>query len=436
MPGNTRLSEIKRQQLDELFRLVMLIKDRQLQNEIIAALNALKFVKPTNSRSTQTVEQAQEMNIVKDAPVENRLIKLKYSENPRKRKRSKKGPVVISSKRSSVEIVSNVVVTQPPVEPATTSEFPSIFESPPLLDVDFVMDPRMDLSDIERDAFPDKNDMEYIEKKMIEEFIACYKLVNGFYPIQVAIMEHDFKLFQRQLYVLNARKIDLNDIFTEENQNLLELAIMSKCPLKYFDHLINYGMKFDIIDNSNNNNILDVIACSSDDEKLFSYFLRKLPIDLLRDVNADGSAVLHSLVKKNQFKMIHVLLNHIDEVLKLKPLKFEESSVIECQKEMEELYKKAFPKIIERREIHKMKCDILNLQDEVSGQTPLLVALSSQYTHIAYMLLNHLADPSIKEYSGSDYQTYLVNKNKTKDKQLEDVITKVLIILSEMRKCS
>lgn len=437
MDGNQKYQDRQenKKYYSELMGLVLKIEDMKLQANITAAINSIPcFLHciPKETKATQTWERE-----------DRRFIDLKYSDTQgkRKRRRSKKGPEVIPTKKV-IEILSHKIL-----QPSTSSTTSVISKSPTpppeteLLpipsdqDLPFV-EKMLEGDELDLDVFPEQNDMRYIQNTMIEEFISCYKQENGFYPIQAAIMEDNFKWFQRQLYVLNFRKINLNEIFTEENHlNLLELAINSKLelPLEYFENLLKYGMKYDTVDESNKNSILDVIVRFSDNVEYFSYFLKKLPLDFLTNLNSDGCGILHMCVKKNQFKMVQILLDHIDACLQLKPLVFEGSTNMEKADVVENVYKEAFLSICERKQSHETKEGILNLQETTSGRTPLLMALSSQYLHIAYMLLNHLADPSIKDFSGNDALAFLANSNK--NNHLEDVIVNVSTILKELREC-
>lgn len=431
MEGNQKYVEIKRnfEHYRELLRLVLKVEDKELQTNILAAINSIPHClncmrKETDTKASQTGEDGQ-------------YIDLKYSDNSgkRKRKRSKKGPEVIPTKRI-IEIISQEIIkpeSEAKPKPSTSEGKSESTESENLEGLGDFVKQFIEGSVCESDVFPQDN-LKYIERTMIEEFIAAYKRVDGLLPIQTAIKEKDFRLFQRQLYVLNKRNIDLNGILTEEDeQNLLELAVRSDCSFEYFDHLFKYGIQCDTIDSFNDYSILDVIIDSSNNTELFSYFLKKLPLDFLKIKNSDGYGVLHMCVKKNKFRMVQALLNHVDEALELKPLKVPEH---EDTRELENWYKEAFSSISERKQIHDIKEAILNLQDTASGRTPLLVALSSQYFHIAYMLLNHLADPSIADYSGNDSQAFLNNGKKTKNKTLEDITVNVSTILKELRECS
>lgn len=433
MEGNQRYIEIKRnfKEYDELVRLVLKVEDTELQTDIMRAINSIPpcyncLLKERADKATQTGE-------------DGNFIDLKYADNvgKRKRKRSKKGPEVIHSSTSSspvekpkIQILSQKVITGPT---STSNSQPGTPE--------FVDDAFVDkvLSGNVLEVFPPQDDLEYIQKTMIDEFIACYRRVDGLFPVQAAIKDHDFKLFQRQLWVLHVRKIDLNSINSvfqdgeEVFQNLFELAIRNKCPIDYFENLIKYGLKVDTIDCFDGNNILHDIVNLSEDLDLLTYFLKIVPLDFLKDLNYDGYGVLHICAKKNQFRMIQVLLDHVDEVLNLKPLKFDESVILDDEDMYEQEYKQAFLTISERKQIHETKEAILNLKDTTSGRTPLLVALSSQHIHIVYMLLNHLADPSIIDYNGCDSQTFLNNGDKAKNKQLEDMFVNVSTILKELK---
>lgn len=432
MVGNQKFQEIQRnfKYYDELLGLVLKIEDKALQKDIVSAINSIPrclrcMPKETNTKSTQTGE------------LEDRL-DLKYSDNrgKRKRRRSKKGPEVIPTKKILFEEIhqpstSSSAISTPPPQP---------IESPPILDAIAIIEDLLGLpfadeilKNNDTDTFSEQDDIKNIEKTMVREFISCYKQEDGFYPIQRAIMNDDFKLFQRQLYVLNLRKIDLNGIFTEDHLNLLELAIRSKpkFALEYFNNLTKSGMKLNTIDEVNQSSILDVIVSLTDNEKYFSYFVKQLHPDFLTNLNSDGCGILHMCVKKNQFKMVEILLNHIDTLCGLKPLVFEEP--MENEEVVENLYKEAFLSISERKKTHPIKESILNLKETTSERTPLLMALSSQYLHIAYMLLNHLADPLIKDSAGNDGLAFLTSSNKEKNKHLEDVIVNVSTILKQYR---
>ncbi|KAL5278838.1 hypothetical protein ACFFRR_003456 [Megaselia abdita] len=423
MEGNQRYIEIKRnlEHYNELIRLVLKVKDTELQMEIMCAINAIPscincMKKETAEKATQTVK-------------DENYIALKYSDNQgkRKRKRSKKGPEVIPTpaQKAKIEILKQEVLVKPSTSTETLPQIPSTSEFPDSF-VDEILKGNV------TDVFPPPNDLMYIQNTMIREFITSLKRVDGVLPIQTAIKVKDFKLLQRQLFVLGVRQIDLNSIFTEEDENLLELAIRSKCSLEYFEKLIHYGMKFDTI-NCFDDSILYVVGNISDDEELFSFFLKKLPLDFLMKLNSDGFSVFHICVKRNKFKMIQVLLDHIDGVLGLNPLKLIDSEDLNSEDMVEKAYKRAFLNINERKQIHKTKEGILNLKEIISGRTSLMVALSSNQIHIAYMLLNHWADPSVVDLSGCDCQSLLNNDEKTKNKHLEDVIVNVTTILKELR---
>lgn len=426
MEGSMKYYKIKTnlEQYSELFRLVLKIADMELQNEIVQAINEIPLcacMREKISKSTQTGE-------------DGNFIELKYAPNTgkRRRKRSKKGPEVISTtpaKKPVIEIISDESICPPSttispapssIQPQSSSEFPEEF-------VDEMLSGNCSGSEI----FPQNDDLDYIKKTMTKEFLTRNIRNDGYLPIETAIISKDFQLLQRQLFVHKHSKTDLNNIFTEDEfeNNLLELAVRYKCPMHFFEALLDHGMIFDTTD-SCGNTILHLISDYSENLELFSTFLEKLPIEHLTLQNIEGCSVLHICVKRNKYKMIQVLLDHIDLKLDLKTLKIKDS--LDSSEEFYiEMYKEAFQNINERKQLHPMKEKILSLRENKSGRTALLMALGLEQLHIVYMLLNHLADPFVKDYNDSNCQTFLTNF-KTKD--LEDIVINVNQILNELRK--
>lgn len=148
--------------------------------------------------------------------------------------------------------------------------------------------------------------------------------------------------------------------------------------------------------NKNGDTVLHYAVRNTTDLNLFQKLLSKVEnIHDLTRLNDNGATLLHMMVSEKKYHFGKAVLEHIDEKLKIP----NNERQVWQESELIEIYK---TKIYNSKPVprpHPQKMEIINVREGKAGRTPLLSAMYENNVIICFMLLAHLADPTVADLS-------------------------------------
>lgn len=274
--------------------------------------------------------------------------------------------------------------------------------------------------ELQGNIFQTQNNLETIKRRMKIEWETCDQLnESGYLPIHEAIVQNEILKLKRQLYVWKFRKWDLNTLTTEDNHNLIQLAIKSNCIKGIFDVLLKEELNLDdCYDDGCNIIHLAVTHLTSNGDvqeqknilQIFEQLLKKIDLKILLEKNDDGLTPLHIAVKNNEYLMIETILNVINERLNLKNVVSLNNPSADIQMFLRHYSRQC--ENFEGNETNNLKQEILNARDMKRGCSVLYFAMELGYDHLIYLLLAHMCNPTIKNFAGLDAKTYYTELGK------------------------
>lgn len=435
-----------KQEFNDLFEVLFKIPDKDLHNRVVNAINNTNFcvycrkkaiiakdscVQTDNVVATMTDDSGCGSPLVSDRIIHFKSYK---TQGIRRRKRTKKGPEVVQSPQllnpSSMKLqIQDAMVPALKVRRLSSSSISSL-------------DSNLLMSAMNEILIPGELSDEEVKRKMILEYRQCLVYSSqGLLPIQEAIKYKDTNRFQRQLYVLIFKKININDLYTDDDSqlNLIELAVKSKCPLFFFEKLLENGMLVKDLD-EDGNTVVNLICKWMDDssDDVLKLMLTRISLDVLKEGNQEGMTAIHHCVTRNSYKMLKTLLDFVDESLGIPLIPNYLNYKLDTEEDFFAFYKLAYNAINHRitstnRENIVQKMKLLNMVEMKSGRTPLFLGSHLQTQHICLMLLNHYASPDIKDHSGIDVITYRHTEGivDEKTKYMDDVFLNVSLVLAK-----
>ncbi|XP_053958831.1 uncharacterized protein LOC128863616 [Anastrepha ludens] len=162
---------------------------------------------------------------------------------------------------------------------------------------------------------------EHIMRTMAEEYLNVDKRTDGLLTIHHTIIANDLFGLRRQIFVWKKlRKVlDLNHLLTDEDENCLQLAIIQDCFPKIIDVLLNEGLNANEIDDHSNSCVHLAILNEIETESL-RLLMQKIDPKILLQLNDDGYTPLHIAVRTNSYLRAEIMLNTLDERLRTNPL--------------------------------------------------------------------------------------------------------------------
>lgn len=429
-----------KQEFNDLFKVLFKIPDKDLHSRVINAINQTDFCVYCRNKAVVTsdsyvqTESGSEDSVSPAAP--DRIIHFKSykTQGIRKRKRTKKGPEVVQTPQ--------LLYPKDMKRKNEVNEVPTLktrrlsVESVSSLDSDLL------ISALDEILTPEEGwTEEEIKMKMIEEYRQCLEYTDGLLPVHRAIKYKDTNKFQRQLYVLTFKKININDLYTDDDSqlNLIELAIKSKCSFFFFEKLLENGISVNNSD-EDGNTVVNLICKWMDDnaDDVLKLILTKVTFDVLKIGNQEGMTAIHHCVTRNSYKMLKTLLDFIDDQLGIPLIPNYLNHKLETQEDFFVFFKLAYNAINHRitsvsKDIIVQKMKLLNMREMKSGRTPLFLGSHSQNQHICLMLLNHYASPDVKDHAGIDVITYRHTEGivDEKTKYMDDIFLNVSLVLAK-----
>ncbi|XP_055920262.1 uncharacterized protein LOC129951923 [Eupeodes corollae] len=436
----------------ELFAVLLKIPDEDVRNRVTDAINGIQNCPNCVTKikqeyqvpmdvGTQTEDSYLQTIVIVDTEKDSTINKTDtIIIEKRRRKRKRNFPKVVKTAQHS----SNVPVLKqdPNKSLKNTEDNEQQQQRPKLMRMDSNDDAvsmffenwnSMDFNiDLEEKSLSNKNTLERVKYHMAIEWETCENKKNGFLPIHEAIVQNELNKLRRQIYVWKFRNHNLMDLTTEDDDNLIQLAVKENCMKSIIDELLKEDLDFNEVDNDNNNIIhLAVSHLSNDDDikqqkqiiQTLESLLNKVDLKILLQRNDDGLTPLHIAVKKNEYLMAEKILNVIDKKLDIKSVAGLDDPFADTQK-FSQYYCRQCDNF-EGRGTNEFKQEILNAIDMKRGCSVLYFAMELGYEHLIYLLLAHMCNPTTKNLAGSDAKTYYteLGKNASIAGILENLIT-------------
>ncbi|CAD7086101.1 unnamed protein product [Hermetia illucens] len=239
-------------------------------------------------------------------------------------------------------------------------------------------------------------------EQMKREWAISLVCFDGYYAVHKAIVENELPALKRQIYVLKFRKININQMLTDDDETPLQLAVKHNSALPIVSELIQSGADVNEKD-KDNNTILHLAMKYSSDSKLLKLLLSKVNSKIFNVYNDNGETALHVGVSEEKFLMCKTFLEFIDQQEKL----LSPGQGISDLVKLSDTFRQILNILPSREptELNARKQSILNAKNQKSGRTPLFLALSNRSEKAEIMvllLLVHLADPRICDFNGMD----------------------------------
>ncbi|XP_022227837.2 uncharacterized protein LOC111077752 [Drosophila obscura] len=161
--------------------------------------------------------------------------------------------------------------------------------------------------------FIDGTESDNIYKIMLKEFkTACIKSPQGLLPIHDAILKGDIMAVKRQIFVYTHSNININEMLSDEGEDCLELALMNDTYPGMVTTLLTAGcLPNHIYEKSNT--ALHIAVINNVERESIRELMLSIDLNLLLQTNDDGYTALHLAVRHNQYDIAEIILDCIDE---------------------------------------------------------------------------------------------------------------------------
>ncbi|KAM7351254.1 charon [Cochliomyia hominivorax] len=266
-------------------------------------------------------------------------------------------------------------------------------------------------------------------------------LENGLWPIQDAVVRNQINKLTLHIQIQQKKGTDLNDIITEEDEDLLQLAVLNTCDPSIVNLLLEKNLNPNNLD-ADSNTIVHLAILNDITAASLEHLMKRIDMKLLLTLNDDGYTPLHLAIRQDRFLLAERLINVLDERLenkvfynrKLDELETDESLL---RKQFKDYYEKVCLNMINDDDTitiynHDLKQQLLQAGDRRSGNTALYFAIDNRYEHLIYFLLAHLTDPRTESLSGLDCKTYFSEYGKSLNLSfnIDNTMEKVIKLLS------
>uniref|UniRef100_A0A1I8PR77 Uncharacterized protein n=1 Tax=Stomoxys calcitrans TaxID=35570 RepID=A0A1I8PR77_STOCA len=288
----------------------------------------------------------------------------------------------------------------------------------------------------------DKNDKETLFQSIIKDHLMKkIPLENGLLPIHESIVKHQITNLRIQIFIWkDCEGADLNELLTEDDEDLLQLAIAHRCSIDIISLLLIKGLNPNCLDTLGNTAI-HLAVLNDLDEFSLSKLMTHIDLKILLTLNDDGYTSLQLAIRQDCYLLAECILNAMDKRLsgdvfykrdidpletteKIKRSKFKSYYENVCM-EVDD-YNRGVIKN------HDLKQKLLQAPDMRSGNTALFFAIENESEHLIYFLLAHLTDPRTENLAGQDCKTFFNEFGKTLKLSLniDTAMEKVIKILS------
>ncbi|XP_075152874.1 charon [Haematobia irritans] len=446
----------------DLFSALMRIPDKELQTKILRCINAkyrsvetqtdpVEFEKESRPEHQKAIKSEQKSESEASIESQNDTSSSKIKP-PKKRKRKRQISEPRASKVSRVAEMkkhqtakmkrpNNCMDLTKKSSLENNSEIKRNRTSSNISDVSYV-NKIVDEINLDNSMKTNENLYGIIVK---EYLLAEIPQENGLLPIQESIVKKQLANLKIQIFVWQDLKgTDLNEIITDDDEDLLQLAITHNCSLDIISLLVFKKLNPNCID-AYGNTAIHLAILNDMDEFTLSHLMEHIDLNILLTLNDEGYTPLHLAIRRDSYSLAECILNAMDK--RLSKDIFYKRTVDELETD-EGVKKSNFlryyenvclqmdgdDETIRRRTIknHDMKQKLLQVPDMRSGNIALFFAIENQAEHLVYFLLAHLTDPRTENLAGQDCKTFFSEFGKTLKLSLniDNAMEKVIKLLS------
>ncbi|KAH8238885.1 hypothetical protein KR038_005719 [Drosophila bunnanda] len=134
----------------------------------------------------------------------------------------------------------------------------------------------------------------------------------GLLPIHDAILRNDSYGVRRQTFACRHANLDINELLTKDGEDCLQLALTNETEPEITTLILEAGCLTDHV-YENSNTALHLAVINNINVESIRLLMRRIDLNLLLEVNDDGYTVLHLAVRQNQFLIAEAIFDIIDE---------------------------------------------------------------------------------------------------------------------------
>ncbi|XP_017021947.1 uncharacterized protein Charon [Drosophila kikkawai] len=134
----------------------------------------------------------------------------------------------------------------------------------------------------------------------------------GLLPIHDDILRNDNYGVRRQIFACSHANLDINELLTSDGEDCLELALTNETDPEITSLLLAAGCLTDHV-YENSNTALHLAVINNINIESIRILMRRVDLNLLLETNDDGYTALHLAVRQNQFLIAEAIFDIIDE---------------------------------------------------------------------------------------------------------------------------
>lgn len=466
-PPNTKKTQVYQQrklmlmEYRELFTALMKLPDKEIQRKICNVINdetvecrsMATQTDPVEIREFKREENEKQVYIIKELNTDGESLDLNPKSQPeetmaiKKRKRKRKISLPHANKESRV--TKQVAKANKPISLNSKSLNNNLNNSPKTNDNPLkrqCFDPLMlDSSTTDSSILNCVDDLFGIttHKNLVKDvFLSNIELENGLLPIHDAIVKNLDRNLSTQIYIWKEyNKFDLNELLTNDDQDLLQLAIVNSPSHTIINMLLEAGLNPNCLDGESNT-VIHLAILHDIDVTSLDHLMQHIDLKLLVTLNDDGYNPLHLAIRHDRFLLAERLINVLDKRLVGNSFYERVIDVFETDENiLKTQFKDYYEKVCLLMEVeddsiciqnHDLKQKLLQTGDRRSGNTALYFAIDNTSDHLIYFLLAHLTDPRTENLCGVDCKTFFSEYGKSLNLTLniDNAMEKVIKILS------
>ncbi|XP_073825584.1 charon [Musca autumnalis] len=443
----------------ELFGVLMRFPDKEIQQKVLRCLNAKYANKETQTDPVEILETSTSAHLVNAMKAESTPTSPNNSRppTPKKRKRRRKVALPQASKESRVAqrtLLAKMNVKQKPqlqqlpqIEDNSTQQMLNGGSPAKRARLDSETSISSSINNMFDDILVTMREEKLYQNIIKDCLMADIPLENGLLPIYDCIVKDKYATLKIQIFIWKEYKhVDLNELITEDDEDLLQLAINNNCSPQIINLLLTNGLNTNSVD-SQGNTVIHLSVLNDIDPDAMEHLLSHIDLKTLLELNDDGYTSLQLAVRQDYFLLAESILNAMDKRLSGRVFYIRDKDKIETNENAIKLhFKTYYEKVCREMTIeddggvnyeniirnHDLKQKLLQVPDMRSGCTALFFAIENQSEHLIYFLLAHLSDPRTENLSGQDCKTFFSEYGRSLNLSLDidTAMEKVIKILS------
>ncbi|KAH8393542.1 hypothetical protein KR200_004148 [Drosophila serrata] len=186
----------------------------------------------------------------------------------------------------------------------------------------------------------------------------------GLLPIHDDILRNDSYGVRRQIFACHHANFDINELLTKDGEDCLQLALTNETDPEIISCILAAGCLTDHV-YENSNTALHLAVINNINVESIRVLMRSIDLNLLLETNDDGYTVLHLAVRQNQFLIAEAIFDIIDERELGKPIYQRAIEVPGTDDRDEKAFAKYYDRACDRLEANRHKLKNRRLKSNV-----------------------------------------------------------------------